>query len=101
MIGNVRVSQITWQISTCSGFAAIHLANLKKMRGLHATGVAGVACARHEMWRPNGLGDLQKGERYEIKTYIIIHQLYFTQVLKVTAMGFRYENRVGQGDLFN
>ena len=51
------------QISTCSGFAAIHLANLKKMRGLHATGVAGVACARHEMWRPNGMGDLQKGER--------------------------------------
>lgn len=51
------------KISTCAGFQAIHLANLKKKKGLAATGVGGVACSRHEVWRPNGLGDLQKGER--------------------------------------
>ena len=42
----------------------MHLANLKKRKGLSATGVVGVACSDHEMWRPNGLGDLQVGERY-------------------------------------
>ena len=53
-----------FQISTCAGFQTLHLANLKKMRGLSATGVAGCICSRHEMWRT--LGDLQKGERYVI-----------------------------------
>lgn len=42
----------------------MHLANLKKRKGLSATGIVGVACSDHEMWRPNGLGDLQVGERY-------------------------------------
>ena len=42
------------------------LANLKQAKGLNATGVVGVACSRHEVWRPNGLGDLQRGERYVI-----------------------------------
>lgn len=40
------------------------LANLKKAKGLNATGIVGVACSRHELWRPNGMGDLQRGERY-------------------------------------
>jgi hypothetical protein len=31
---------------------------------LRATGIGSVTCARHEMYRPNGMGDLQKGERY-------------------------------------
>jgi hypothetical protein len=35
--------------------------------GLHATGIGSVSCARHEMYRPNGMGDLQKGERYVIQ----------------------------------
>lgn len=39
------------------------LVNLKKAKGLNATGVVGVACSRHELWRPNGMGDLQRGER--------------------------------------
>ena len=32
------------------------------MKGLSSSGVAGVACARHEIWRPRGLGSLQRGE---------------------------------------
>jgi hypothetical protein len=51
------------QISHCMGFAALWLANSKKSKGLHATGVGSVSCARHEMFRENGTGDLQKGER--------------------------------------
>ena len=50
------------EISTCAGFAALFLANLKSRKGVRVTGVGGVVC-RHELWRPNRIGDLQKGER--------------------------------------
>ncbi|KAJ7118609.1 hypothetical protein C8R43DRAFT_960209 [Mycena crocata] len=52
------------EISSCSGFQAMFLANTKRVKGLRTTGVGGVTCARHNMWRPNGIGDLQHGERY-------------------------------------
>lgn len=52
------------EISSCSGFQAMFLANRKRVKGLRTTGVGGVMCARHNMWRPNGIGDLQLGERY-------------------------------------
>lgn len=58
------------QISTCAGFAAIHLANLKGIKGHRTSGVGGVCCARHGCWRPNGLGDLQVGERYVVKQFL-------------------------------
>lgn len=34
------------------------------MKGLAATGVGAVDCARHDVKRPVAVGDLQKGERY-------------------------------------
>ncbi|KAJ7775003.1 hypothetical protein B0H16DRAFT_1713447 [Mycena metata] len=52
------------EISSCSGFQAMFLANTKRIKGLRVTGIGGVTCARHNMWRPNGIGDLQMGERY-------------------------------------
>ncbi|KAJ7705920.1 hypothetical protein B0H16DRAFT_1345957 [Mycena metata] len=52
------------EISSCSGFQAMFLANAKRVKGLRVTGIGGVTCARHNMWRPNGIGDLQMGERY-------------------------------------
>ncbi|KAJ7042214.1 hypothetical protein C8F04DRAFT_946055 [Mycena alexandri] len=52
------------EISSCSGFQAMFLANAKRIKGLRVTGLGGVTCARHNMWRPNGIGDLQMGERY-------------------------------------
>ncbi|KAJ6463641.1 hypothetical protein C8R47DRAFT_992530 [Mycena vitilis] len=52
------------EISRCSGFQAMFLANLKRAKGLRTTGVGGVTCSRHNMWMPNGIGDLQVGERY-------------------------------------
>jgi hypothetical protein len=59
------------EISTCSGFQAMFMANTKRVKGLQTTGVGGVTCARHNMWRPNGMGDLQNGERYVDK--IVLH----------------------------
>ncbi|KAF8995213.1 hypothetical protein BDZ89DRAFT_971867 [Hymenopellis radicata] len=56
-------------MAACSGFkasahGALFLADLKNTKGLRTTGIAGVTCARHGVWRPNGMGDLQRGERY-------------------------------------
>ncbi|KAK7021775.1 hypothetical protein VNI00_017286 [Paramarasmius palmivorus] len=51
------------EISHCVGFSAIWNANNKKSKGLRATGIGAVICSRHELFRPNGIGDLQKGER--------------------------------------
>ncbi|KAF9502212.1 hypothetical protein BDN71DRAFT_1515913 [Pleurotus eryngii] len=50
-------------ISSCSGFAALSRADSKSSTGLRYTGVGMCICARHELIRPLGVGDLQKGER--------------------------------------
>ncbi|KAI0693263.1 hypothetical protein BC835DRAFT_1276253, partial [Cytidiella melzeri] len=63
------------RMSTCAGFQAMLQANLKKAKGLNATGVVGVACSRHELWRPNGMGDLQRGERCCNVDYVLVAAL--------------------------
>ncbi|KIY68994.1 hypothetical protein CYLTODRAFT_350404, partial [Cylindrobasidium torrendii FP15055 ss-10] len=50
-------------ISTCSGFKTLEMAEKKDATGLRSTGLCMVACARHELIRAEGTGDLQKGER--------------------------------------
>ncbi|KAI4517411.1 hypothetical protein K525DRAFT_210959 [Schizophyllum commune Loenen D] len=67
-------------ISSCSGFAAVFLANLKRARGLRATGVAAVICSRHNIFLPNGIGDLQKGERFCNMTYVLASALSHEEV---------------------
>jgi hypothetical protein len=57
-------------MSTCSGLAALDYANTKFSRGYSTTGVGMGVCARHEFIQPNGVGDLQKGERYAIGPHI-------------------------------
>ncbi|KAJ7160849.1 hypothetical protein C8R46DRAFT_904941, partial [Mycena filopes] len=63
------------EISSCSGFQAMFLANMKRVKGLRTTGVAGVTCARHNMWRANGMGDLQVGERFCNLDFILLSAL--------------------------
>ncbi|KAL1684903.1 hypothetical protein GGG16DRAFT_67383, partial [Schizophyllum commune] len=70
-------------ISTCSGFAAIFLANLKRVFGLRTTGVASVCCSRHNLIRPNGVGDLQKGERFSNMTYVLASSIKNARVTDV------------------
>ncbi|KAJ7446067.1 hypothetical protein FB451DRAFT_1188832 [Mycena latifolia] len=67
--------------SSCSGFQAMFLANAKRVKGLRVMGVGGVTCAHHNMWRPNGLGDLQAGERYCNMDF-----LFFSAVLNFALM---------------
>ncbi|KAG1892033.1 hypothetical protein F4604DRAFT_1875514 [Suillus subluteus] len=57
--------------STCVSHNAVNMADTKSSRGLAATGVGTVDCARHDMKLPNGVGDLQKGERYLNMDYLV------------------------------
>jgi hypothetical protein len=51
--------------STCNNHDAIKSASVRGGKGYSASGLGTVQCSRHNMKRPNGSGDLQKGERYE------------------------------------
>ncbi|KAF7322306.1 CxC2 domain-containing protein [Mycena chlorophos] len=51
-------------VSTCIAFAALMQKETRLTTGLRVSGVGGCVCARHGVVRPQGIGDLQKGERY-------------------------------------
>ncbi|KAJ7100996.1 hypothetical protein C8R43DRAFT_1141258 [Mycena crocata] len=71
-------------ISTCIAFAALLQKDTRLTTGLRASGVGGCVCARHECVRPNGLGDLQKGERYANMDYIVMACLAGVSLLMLT-----------------
>ncbi|KAK7045904.1 hypothetical protein VNI00_007335 [Paramarasmius palmivorus] len=73
------------EMSSCSGLAALDHANSRNARGNYATsGVALGCCARHEFIQPNGVGDLQRGERYCNMDWIIASLLrYHGKDLKI------------------
>ncbi|KAL1698752.1 hypothetical protein EV121DRAFT_217647 [Schizophyllum commune] len=57
-------------VSTCISFAALMEKDTKLTTGCRVSGCGACSCTRHEILRPNGLGDLQKGERYANMDYI-------------------------------
>ncbi|KAF7321207.1 hypothetical protein HMN09_00209300 [Mycena chlorophos] len=72
------------EISTCNGLRALDYANTKFCRGYSTTGVAMCVCARHEFVLPNGVGDLQRGERYANIDYIFASTArHFSRLLRV------------------
>ncbi|KAG1839003.1 hypothetical protein C8R48DRAFT_751508 [Suillus tomentosus] len=74
--------------STCVSHNAVNMADTKSSRGLAATGIGTVDCARHEFKLPNGVGDLQKGERYLNMDYLVFSALVgFT----VTVLNISYD----------
>ncbi|KIM81446.1 hypothetical protein PILCRDRAFT_53455, partial [Piloderma croceum F 1598] len=58
------------EIVSCVGFQALLNMLTKKSKGLRATGLGAVSCARHQLFRALGMGDLQKGERFCNMDYI-------------------------------
>ncbi|KAG1851559.1 hypothetical protein C8R48DRAFT_750003 [Suillus tomentosus] len=66
--------------STCVSHNAVNMADTESSRGLAATGVGTVDCARHDMKRPNGVGDLQKGEKYLNMDYLVLSTLAASSV---------------------
>ncbi|KAJ7807698.1 hypothetical protein B0H14DRAFT_3091221 [Mycena olivaceomarginata] len=73
------------EISHCVSFAVLWSANNKRAKGLRASGVGSVSCSRHEMFRPRGMADLQKGERYSNMDYIWFSSLIGITLLTVIA----------------
>ncbi|KAG2105020.1 uncharacterized protein F5147DRAFT_775339 [Suillus discolor] len=61
--------------STCVSHNTVNMADTKALKGLAATGVGTIDCARHDMKLPNGVGDLQKGEKYLNMDYIVFSAL--------------------------
>ncbi|KAG6819140.1 hypothetical protein H0H93_014961 [Arthromyces matolae] len=67
-------SQATAQdVSTCVGFSALAKANTKFSKGLRYTGVGAITCGRSEMFLPCGVGNLQKGESYDVACQWIVN----------------------------
>ncbi|KAG1851314.1 hypothetical protein DFJ58DRAFT_842202 [Suillus subalutaceus] len=60
----------TQQKSTCSSHNTVNMADSKVSHGLATTGVGTIDCAQHNMKLPNGVGDLQKGERMLAKQIV-------------------------------
>jgi hypothetical protein len=51
-----------FQRSTCVSHDAVNKPD-REARGLAASGVITIDCARHNLKRPNGVGDVQLGEK--------------------------------------
>ncbi|KAF7307110.1 CxC2 domain-containing protein [Mycena indigotica] len=62
-------------VTTCAAFAALMQKDTKLTTGLRVSGVGGVVCARHGLVRRQGMGDLQKGERYANMDFIVLATL--------------------------
>ncbi|KAF7327202.1 CxC2 domain-containing protein [Mycena kentingensis (nom. inval.)] len=71
-------------MTTCLAFAALLQKDTRMTSGLRVSGVGGCVCARHECMRPNGLGDLQKGERYCNMDWIVFSAILSVVVLALT-----------------
>ncbi|KAK7043451.1 CxC2 domain-containing protein, partial [Favolaschia claudopus] len=72
------------EVSTCIAFAALLQKDTRLTTGLRVSGVGGCVCARHECMRPNGIGDLQKGERYSNMDFIVLAALAGFSLLWLT-----------------
>jgi len=65
--------KISEEKSTCNNYDAIKSATKKSVLGTAANGASTAECARHDMKRGNGVGDLQNGERYAIQSQKFMH----------------------------
>ncbi|KAG6810168.1 hypothetical protein H0H92_013032 [Tricholoma furcatifolium] len=62
--------------STCSRHNAVNLSNAKPGVSHAATGVGTIECARHNMKRPNAVGDLQFGESLSGRNLRMVYVSY-------------------------
>ncbi|KAG1834036.1 hypothetical protein DFJ58DRAFT_735912 [Suillus subalutaceus] len=81
-------SAVVQERSTCVSHNAVNMADTKMSKGLAATGVGTVDCARHDMKLANGVGDLQKGKRYLNMDYLVFSALSTFANLKVVNFSY-------------
>ncbi|KAJ6494088.1 hypothetical protein C8R47DRAFT_1176521 [Mycena vitilis] len=68
--------------STCVAHDAVDKPDRESL-GTVSSGIGTVDCARHNMKRPNGVGDLQKGERYLNMDYLFFMSLAGSTVIRL------------------
>ncbi|KAJ6536254.1 hypothetical protein B0H19DRAFT_1317890 [Mycena capillaripes] len=68
--------------ATCVAHDAVDKPDRESL-GTASSGIGTVDCARHNMKRPNGVGDLQKGERYLNMDYMFFMSLAGTPLLRL------------------
>ncbi|KAG2038914.1 hypothetical protein BDR03DRAFT_1009383 [Suillus americanus] len=73
----------------CISHITVNMADMKASKGLAATGVGTVVCVRHDMQLANGVGDLQKGEKYLNMDYIVFSTL--SCFSSIPAINFSYD----------
>ncbi|TEB19585.1 hypothetical protein FA13DRAFT_1802068 [Coprinellus micaceus] len=72
------------EINTCqSEHDAVVRAAVRRTPGYNVTGAGVVICSRHGLIRPNGIGDLQRGERYCNMDYIFLATIALASVLRI------------------
>ncbi|KAJ7094831.1 hypothetical protein C8R44DRAFT_749409 [Mycena epipterygia] len=71
-------------ISTCIAFPTLTQKDTQNTAGLHVSGIGGCVCTCHECMCPNGLGDLQKGERYANMDYVLLSALAGFNLMELT-----------------
>ncbi|RDB18343.1 hypothetical protein Hypma_000426 [Hypsizygus marmoreus] len=69
--------------STCSNHKAVDAE--RSTKGLAATGVGTIDCARHDIKRPSSVGDLQKGEQYVNMDYLFFSSIKDTELVEVVV----------------
>ncbi|KAG1765287.1 hypothetical protein EV702DRAFT_1182508 [Suillus placidus] len=74
--------------STCSSHSAVNLADTKASRGLAATGVGTIDCARHNFKCPCSVADLQKGERYINMDYLFFSSMCSSRDVHVLNISY-------------
>ncbi|KAJ7733474.1 hypothetical protein B0H16DRAFT_1468065 [Mycena metata] len=67
------------ECSTCVAHDAVDQPDWEA-RGTASSGIGAVDCARHNMKRPNGVGDLQLGERYINMDYMFFRSIVGTEL---------------------
>ncbi|GJE98381.1 CxC2 domain-containing protein [Phanerochaete sordida] len=73
-------------MSTCTGLAALDHADTKFSKGYDATGIGACIDGRHEFMLPNGVGDLQKGERHINMDYVYSSSLRHFSDIDIMTM---------------
>ncbi|KAG1727882.1 hypothetical protein EDB19DRAFT_1897468 [Suillus lakei] len=81
-------SDVSQEKSTCLSHNAVNMVDTKSNRGLAATGLRTIDCARHNMKLLTAVGDLQKGEKYINMDYLFFSAL---QHMTVDILNILYD----------
>ncbi|EIN10159.1 hypothetical protein PUNSTDRAFT_64703, partial [Punctularia strigosozonata HHB-11173 SS5] len=86
----VEIEEVNTTVQCDSTFNAIkHMNSTNGKPGvMSVTGVGAVKCARHAFVRPNGVADLQKGEKYVTMDYILWSTLLLVGCLLPIAISY-------------